>query len=163
MRNYFKKFLEKCILAERSPKKLTQAVCVGTWIAFSPFWGLHTLLIFLSSWLFRLNFTVVFATGYLVNNPWTMFPIFGLDYLFGYYLFDHGLNLQLIQYNPPFMGWFNQKIGPYITKFIGMPELSFWTFIIGGVLLATVVAILLYPILHPFFLRVTRAYHKDGE
>lgn len=161
MKNYVKKFIEKCILAERSPKKLTLAVCMGTWIAFSPFWGIHTVLIFLTSWLFRLNFTVVFSTGYLLNNPWTMFPIFGLNYLCGHYILDTYLGLNLIQYNPSFMGWFNEKVGPYITKYMGLHDLSFWTFIIGGVLSATIIAFLAYPLLHPFFKRAARVYHKD--
>lgn len=57
------------------PKRTAAAFAVGVFIAFTPTLGLHTVTIFLVAPLFRLNFLALLA-GALINNPWTMIPIY---------------------------------------------------------------------------------------
>jgi len=68
------------VLHARTPPKITAAsMAVGVGLAFSPFPGVHLLVAFIVSKLFRLN-PVVVVVGSLIHNPWTMLPIhlFGL-------------------------------------------------------------------------------------
>ena len=57
-----------------SPQRTALAFALGTFIAFSPAYGLHTAAVFLCTWAFRLNFVALMA-GNLLNNPWTFLPI----------------------------------------------------------------------------------------
>lgn len=59
-----------------SPQRTALAFAVGTFIAFSPTYGLHTLTALLCAWAFRLNLVAVLA-GAFINNPWTILPIIG--------------------------------------------------------------------------------------
>jgi len=54
-----------------SPHELAKAFAVGVFVAFTPFIGIHTLLVLMLAWAFRLN-KLVALTGTFVNNPWTI-------------------------------------------------------------------------------------------
>ena len=83
-----KKVFKNAFTSGWSVEKLTLSFCIGIYIAFSPFPGIHTVMMLVAKWLFRLNFTVLFiATS--INNPWTMIPFFSFDFFFGYW-FVHG-------------------------------------------------------------------------
>ncbi|TLY18401.1 MAG: DUF2062 domain-containing protein [Nitrospirae bacterium] len=59
-----------------SPQRTALAFALGTFIAFSPTYGLHTLTALFCAWAFRLNLVAVLA-GAFINNPWTILPIIG--------------------------------------------------------------------------------------
>jgi uncharacterized protein (DUF2062 family) len=80
------KFFKKCMGSETSAHKLALSFCLGAYIAFSPFLGLHTAMVFVLGWLSRLNIPIIMAATHVVNNPWTMVPIYSADYGIGYYL-----------------------------------------------------------------------------
>ncbi len=86
-----KAFLMDLALKDRSPAKLAAAFCMGVYIAFSPFPGFHTAMVFVLSWMCHLNVGVVFASSCVINNPWTMvrsiWPIMFLVMLVMLYLF----------------------------------------------------------------------------
>src|SRR5581483_10373754 len=65
---------------EHCSTKLALSFCVGVYIAFSPFIGLHTVMTFIFVWLFGLNLAATFTASWLINNPWTMIPIYSTDY-----------------------------------------------------------------------------------
>ena len=113
--NSFKEFLMRLILKERSTKKLTLAFCLGVYIAFSPFPGFHTAMVLVFSWLFGLNMAIVFASSCLVNNPWTMVPVYVADYVFGNWLCCRFLGTNMLDFNPlwmhPITAWICQKTG----------------------------------------------------
>ena len=89
----FKNFFEKLVLKERSPRILALSLCIGVYIAFCPFVGFHTVLVFALSWILSLNFSVTLASSVFVNNPWTMVPIYSVDYVFGDWIFKlFGIN-----------------------------------------------------------------------
>jgi hypothetical protein len=59
-----------------SPQRTALAFAVGTFIAFTPTYGLHTLTALFCAWAFRFNLFAVLA-GAFINNPWTILPIIG--------------------------------------------------------------------------------------
>jgi uncharacterized protein (DUF2062 family) len=58
-----------------SPERLALSLAIGVFVAFSPLFGLHTLLVILVAFLLRLNVPLAVA-GAFVNNPWTMVPMY---------------------------------------------------------------------------------------
>lgn len=154
-----KKFLQKIIRSESSPYKLALAVTLGTSTAVSPFWGIQTWILFPLSWALKISPAISITILYLINNPWTMLPIAAADYYVGNWFTKSVLGVDLIKYNPSWMGWVNNKIGFYLMKYLGISELSLWSFVIGGILLSIVVAAITYPIALMFFKRALRKRH----
>lgn len=69
--------MQKLVTLEDSPQRIALGFAVGVFLAFSPLLGLHTVLGLLIAFAFGLNRMAVLV-GVFVNNPWTLFPIYGL-------------------------------------------------------------------------------------
>jgi uncharacterized protein (DUF2062 family) len=160
MKKSFKSWTERLLLSERSPEKLAASFCLGTFIAITPTIPLQTPLIFLCCWLFRLNSVVAVAAAYIVNNPFTMIPIYVIDYAIGMWVMRI-LGIDLAQYNPSWVERFNTFISEYVDvkKYLGA-DLCFWCLIIGGFLFAALITIPLYPILTRTFRRLLHPKEK---
>lgn len=158
----FKKITD-FLLQGQSIEYITFSFCLGIFIACSPFLGFHTALIFALSWLLSTNVAVVFTTVYLINNPITMIPLLALDYIFGQWLFKSVLHIDLLPYNPSWMDWFNNKIGHYLSDYLHIKELSLWTHILGGTILALIVALLTYPIMKPIFKYIVKKHNENNN
>jgi uncharacterized protein (DUF2062 family) len=156
MAEFFKKYFRKWILVERSPQKLAIAFCWGVFVALAPCPGLHTPLLFIISWLLGLNSIMVLSVVYIINNPWTMLPIYAIDYLFGHWLFFVLGGLDLTPYDPAWMEWVNRKIGVYLSRYLGIQKLCLGYFLLGGTILATTIALMLYPFIYRLFIRLAR-------
>lgn len=139
------------IAKERCPHKLALSVCMGIYVAFCPFVGFHTLLVFLLSWLFALNTAVLFAVSVFINNPWTMIPVYGFGYIFGSRLFGL-LGIQSMSWNP---SWMN-SLNLFLQTKTGLPHLSLGAFLIGGNIVGVALALLVYPI-------IKRIIHKRNN
>ena len=142
-------YAKKAILMERTPKKLAYASSVGIFIAFSPFLGIHWLLTIILAWALSLNIAVIYAVAHLVNNPFTMIPVYVADYAAGKFIIGRILGIDLFPYNPSWMNWLNLKL-----SCLGIPNLSLWTFIIGGNILGLLLAFAAYPFLLHFYRRI---------
>jgi len=133
---------------ERCPRRLAFSVSLAVFIAFSPFVGFHTAMVFLFSWLFALNAAVLLAVSMLINNPWTMVPIYAADHVVGdgiFYLFGiNGMEL-----NP---GWVS-SLNTWISHYTGMEGISLWAFLVGGNLLSLLLAAMVYPLIRYVFMR----------
>ena len=152
-----KDFFKNLALKERSSHKLSLSLCVGIYIAFSPFPGFHTMMVFMLSWLMSLNFGIVLASSIAVNNPWTMVPVYGAGHVFGRWLCVSALGVgDMSTYNPTWVSSFND----WIAQYIGMPAVSLWAFIIGGNILGIALALIFYPIFFWFFSNVHREEEK---
>jgi hypothetical protein len=134
MKARIKQALNKLLTFEKTPGRLAASCCLGMNIALSPFLGIQTFLVFPFSWLLGLRWAGVMAITYTVNNPFTMIPIVVMNYAVGHWVFERFLGLSLSAYNPSFMAWINSKIGPCINTYLGITELSFLTYILGGLL-----------------------------
>lgn len=155
-----KGFFSSLLVKEPSPHKLAFAFSAGVYIAFSPFPGFHTAMVFLFAWLLGLNWFVVFAINTIVNNPWTMVPVYAADYLCGnsvcYAVFGHNF----MGYNPSWMNWLNSMIAQYL----GLSHVSLCSFLIGGNVLGLACALISYPVVRLIFSKTIppqRATHKN--
>ncbi len=123
-----------------TPKQLALSVAVGLYVAFSPFPLFHTVLMIGLKFLLRLNLPILFiATS--VNNPWTMVPLYTLDYAFGYWLVHHVL------------GW-TPLLTISLEKIFGSGSVCVWSFLIGGNILGLLAAGISYPIFRVIFGRI---------
>lgn len=165
MGGFFRKKIDKMLIDEPSPNRLALSCAIGTFLAFSPYLGIQTVLIFVLSWLMSLNTTVTFSVVYLINNPWTMIPIVILDYLVGAWVAGL-LNLDLLRYNPSWMQtfnhWIEKKAGTYLTQW-GIGELSFWAYFIGGHIVAVTLGLIAYPIARYWISRMMNSANLKNE
>jgi uncharacterized protein (DUF2062 family) len=123
-----------------TPQRLSRSWCVGLYIAFSPFPGLHTVMMFACKYLFDLHFPTLFiATS--INNPWTMAPFYYFDYECGYWIIHSLLGL-----NP---SWVIS-----LAKIFGTGKICIWSFFIGGNVLGICSAFIGYPITTYLFSRL---------
>jgi len=129
--------------AERSPRKLAFSCALGVFIAFSPFVGLHTAMVFMFSWFFALNTALLFAVSMLINNPWTMVPIYATNHVVGDQVF-YLCGIDGMQLNP---GWV-ATINHWIMQHTGISGISFWAFMIGGHLLGLLLSFVVYITVH---------------
>lgn len=147
-----KALLSRLAEKQNCPKKLSRSFCMGTYIAFSPFVGLHTVMIFALSWALGLECAAVFAAAWLINNPWTMLPIYALGYNTGEFILGTVCGLDTALYNPCWM----QPVTTRLGALLGLSNLSFWSFIVGGNILGLCIACLLYPVIKRFFEQLVR-------
>src|SRR3990167_4053598 len=140
-----KRYFIQLALQERCPSKFSLSVCAGVFIALSQFMGLHTVMIFLFVWAFRLNLPITFAVAYL-NNPWTLGPLLVSEYVIGKKIVMW-LGLTGRFQNPAWIASFNKLLSVYL----GFPEICFWTFIIGASVVTLVMSIILYPVVKYLF------------
>ncbi len=125
--------LTRLLHLKESPHRTALAFAIGTFIAFSPTYGLHTLSALFCAWAFRLNVVALMA-GTLINNPWTLVPILGATIWTGVQL--TGLP------DAPSADWadlslmaFYEQIKPYAAPFF-----------LGGFALSALGAVVSYPV-----------------
>jgi len=132
-----------------SPQQLTLSCCIGLYIAFSPFPGLHTIMMLAISYFFRLNLPVLFVVS-SINNPWTMFPLYSCDYAFGYWLVHSIFGIE--------PSW---QLS--LAKLFGSGKICLWSFLIGGNILAVSLSALSYPFVRKFFYGLSLAMQSSGQ
>ncbi len=132
-----KTIFHKALHSGSSPHTLALSCAMGSYIAFSPFPGAHTIMMFIAQWLLTLNFPLLFVVT-SINNPWTMLPFFSFDYAFGY--------------------WLVHKIGGFaptwhipLEKIFGSGSICIVSFLVGGNILGISSALLSYPIMLMIF------------
>jgi len=142
-----KELLKRLVLEERSPRILAISFCVGIYIAFSPFIGLHTVMVFIFSWLLGLNFATVFAASNFINNPWTMVPVYTSGHVFGDFLFSRVCGWPQGCSNPAWMA----RMSNWLSGYVDISGFSLWAFMIGGNLLGLIFALAMYPFMSRVF------------
>lgn len=95
-------------------------------------------MVVLCTWLFGLNFLALF-TGALVNNPWTIIPILGATYWTGALLLGRTDVPNFDWHDLSFSGIYEQVL-PYAAPFM-----------LGGLVLSVLGALLSYPAAYLFF------------
>lgn len=142
-----KKFKEVCLKAisggTENASSLALTMAWGLYIAFSPFPGLHSVMILSVKWWLGLNLPMLFIFA-SINNPWTMIPFYSLDYVFGYWLLHN------------FLG-FNNLWNISLDKIWGPSKICVWSFFVGGNVIGIVVAILSYPISKYVFSKIYKS------
>lgn len=145
---WLKRTFLRLLHKERCSRRLALSLCLGLYIAFSPFVGLHTLMVFIFAWIFALNSALLLAISCGINNPWTMLPIYATDHLVGDWLF-YWFGIDGSYFNPEWAHSLSQTVSYYT----GLQGISVASFVVGGNLLALAVSIVMYPIARYFFAR----------
>jgi uncharacterized protein (DUF2062 family) len=142
MKKYIRDRIKGIIKLDDSPHKLATAFALGVFIAFTPTIGLHTISCILFAWMFRLSKLVVFTSSMLVNNPWTIVPLYGSCLWFGMKITDGDRTIPDIAWNE-----LNFRNAYVILK----PYL--WPFVAGTLVAGVVAAIASYLLLYLAVLR----------
>lgn len=129
----FQSLLRQVLHLHESPQRTALAFAIGTGIAFCPFYGFHTILVGLFTWLFGLNFLALFA-GAMINNPWTIVPILGATYWVGAVLLGRSDSPTFDWHDLGFQAIYDQVI-PYAVPFL-----------VGGTVLSLIGAAVSYPL-----------------
>jgi len=66
-----------------SPGKIALSFAIGVFIAFSPLLGTHLIMVFMIILIFRVS-KVAILTGALINNPWTIVPMYTTGTFLGF-------------------------------------------------------------------------------
>ena len=154
---WIKHLLMRCFVYETSPSQLALAAAFSVYVSFSPFLGFHTLMVIGAGFIFRLNIPLMLLIGYGINNPFTMIPVYMSGYLVGYWVLHSFLYINIVQANP----WWMHSINSFLYYHLGMTDISFWAFMLGGNLLGVVLACLSYIVLLPLFVKLSKQrYHQ---
>lgn len=132
-------FGKKLLQAESCAKKVARSVCLGIFIAFSPFVGLHTIMAIAFCWLFSLNYPVTLSVQLAINNPFTMVPIYCCDYGFGK-LLSLWCHIDFAHHMPAAC---SALTGP-LCRLLGWPTDFVWTTFVGGNILSVFLALIMY-------------------
>jgi uncharacterized protein (DUF2062 family) len=146
------------ILERVSAPRMALATVFGIFIALSPFLGLQTPLGIVGALILRVPITYVIAVIYGINNPFiTMVPIILANYITGYFVFTYLIpSWDWVRHNPTWVAWLTNKIQPTVNRYLGLQDLYFWYFIIGGILFAGVLSIPWYPYFVKLFTRLKK-------
>jgi uncharacterized protein (DUF2062 family) len=132
VKRYVRDRLRELMKFDDPPHRLAIAFALGVFIAFSPWLGLHIVSAVALSWLFRLN-KVVVVTASLVNNPWTIVPMYVFCLWSGVRITGRDLAL-------PEIAWDRLGFGDLFT--VLRPFL--WPFIAGTLVVGAVAAVISY-------------------
>jgi hypothetical protein len=145
----FRARLRQVLHLQESPQRTALAFALGIFIGFSPAYGLHTAMVVVCAWLFRLNFLALF-TGALINNPWTIIPILGATYWTGALLLGRTETPTFDWHDMSFTGIYQQVL-PYAVPFL-----------LGGLVLSVLGALLSYPAAYLFIQKYRAAPAKPA-
>lgn len=132
-----------------SAEKLALSFCIGIYIAFSPFPGIHTIMMFIAKWMFKINFPLLFIST-SINNPWTIIPFYSLDYAFGHWFIHYVLGLNT--------GWYIS-----LPKIFGSGKICIWSFLIGGNILGLAIALISYPFIKIIVKKIIIKFNPKKE
>ena len=132
----FRRFWKEDIIkSQEPPHKKAAAIALGVFIGISPFWGLHTLLVFTLAAVFNLNKVIAFLFSNISIPPLIPVIVYA-SYQMGSLItgkgFDWDLNLQ--------------KLDSGKDIFMGL-----WQYIMGSFALAIVLAIILWIVFYFLF------------
>jgi len=136
MKRYIRERLHAIVKLSDPPHRLALAFALGIFIAFSPTIGLHMISCLAIGWLFRLN-TLVIITASLVNNPWTMVPLYGFCTWFGLKITGQHASVPRISWNELTLANSYEVLKPYL-----------WSYVAGTLILGSIAACISYFAFH---------------
>jgi uncharacterized protein (DUF2062 family) len=144
LRQAFKNLLN----IDEPPERTALAFAVGTFIAFSPLFGLHTILAALIAVVWRLNKVALFA-GVYVTNPWTMAPAIAASWAIGKW-FIATPPIELPQFT------LSALTGAAFWQQVAAQWQQLLPFAVGAIVLSIVCSLVSYPLM----LYVLRSYRR---
>ena len=136
------------ISPDESAHELALGTSVGVFVAFTPLFGLHTVIIIFVAFAFqrllRFNKALAIASCY-VNNPVTFAPILWASYRVGAWLVPSASGVIHVGSRPPELDWHGG-----IWSLPGLLYGIGWPMLIGCVVLGAAVAAAVYPVTYAF-------------
>ncbi|MFI5248223.1 MAG: DUF2062 domain-containing protein [Nitrospirales bacterium] len=145
----FRPLLKQVLHLQESPQRTALAFAIGVFIAFSPTYGLHTVMVLFFTWALGLNFLALMV-GAFINNPWTLVPILGATYWVGALLLGRSDSPSFDWHDVSF-GAIYEQVMPYAVPFF-----------LGGLVLSLVGAALAYPLAY-YFVAKHRQLHPPDQ
>ncbi|MGB8703857.1 MAG: DUF2062 domain-containing protein, partial [Gillisia sp.] len=132
----FKKFWKEDIIKSQEPAhKKAAAIALGVFVGMSPFWGLHTIIVFLLAAIFRVNKVIAFLFSNISIPPLIPFIIYA-SYQVGSLITGKGIAWQLRLED------FNSA-----SKILD----SAWQYFLGSIALAGIISFVLWIIFYFLF------------
>jgi hypothetical protein len=141
----FRPLLKQVFHLQESPQRTALAFAIGVFIAFSPTYGLHTVMVLFCSWALGLNLLALMV-GAFINNPWTLVPILGATYWVGALLLGRSDSPSFDWHDVSFSAIYEQVM-PYAVPFF-----------LGGLVLSVLGAVLAYPLAYYFVAKHRKAH-----
>jgi uncharacterized protein (DUF2062 family) len=129
---YLRERIKHIFKLNHSPGELALAFALGVFIAFSPTVGLHTVSCLVFAWMFRLSTFVVLSAA-LINNPWTIVPLYGFCLWFGMKITGSSATIPKIAWNELTFQNAYGTLAPYL-----------WPFFAGTIVVGLVAAAAAY-------------------
>ncbi|TVZ27930.1 glycosyltransferase involved in cell wall biosynthesis [Gillisia sp. Hel_I_86] len=132
----FRKFWKEDVLKSQEPAhKKAAAIALGIFVGISPFWGLHTLLVFVLAASFKLNKVIAFLFSNISIPPLIPIIIYA-SYQAGSVLTGHGFRWEL-----------------NLTDFDSTSKIveSLWQYILGSMALAAFISFILWIVFYFLF------------
>jgi uncharacterized protein (DUF2062 family) len=142
----FRSLLKQVLHLQESPQRTALAFAIGVFIGFSPAYGLHTVMVIVCAWAFRLNLLALMAGAFL-NNPWTVVPILGATYWVGALLLGRSEDSPSFDWHDVSFSAIYEQVMPYAVPFF-----------LGGCVLSLLGAAVAYPLAY-FFVAKYRLSH----
>lgn len=149
MKYYIRDRIKAILKLDEPPHKLALAFALGVFVAFTPTIGLHLVTCLLLAWAFRVSKFVV-ITASLINNPWTMVPLYGFCIWLGLRITGNGGAA-------PSIAWGDLSL----TNFYGVLRPYIWPFVAGTLVVGVFAAVLSYFLFYYIALRYKGRKH-DG-
>lgn len=141
---------------ELTPKQVAWSFAIGLHICFSPFLGLHTVLVVGLCFAFKtLHRPLVFMAA-LLNNPWTMVPIATLSAYAGNLLMGRGLTIDLSGVDWTRIGFSSFATQAGFEAMVAMLRPILVPYLLGGIVLS----LLAVPFGYVLALKLTRRLRK---
>ena len=141
----FRSLLKQVLHLQESPQRTALAFAIGVFIGFSPAYGLHTVIVFICAWAWRLNVLALMAGAFL-NNPWTLVPILGATYWVGALVLGRS-DSPTFDWNDVSFSAIYEQVMPYAIPFV-----------LGGFILSVLGAALAYPLAYYFVAKYRQSH-----
>lgn len=140
---WIKKIKDSLFNHDNSPEAKAFSVALGVFIAFSPFMGFHILMAIGACALFSKLDKVLVVGFTLVNNWWTLVPIYGTGLWLGEIIVkSEHFDIRTVKWEMFKLRYIiNGETFVYITNYL---KPMIWPFFVGSMVLAVIATILSY-------------------
>jgi len=132
MRRKLRGLVKTVLHMKGEPKEIALAFSLGVFVAFFPIFGTHTIMAVGGAWLLGVSPAVTLA-GTLINNPWTIAPLYGSSLYVGMVIMGRSMGGLDIDWSD-----LNFDTGLELVKTLFLP------FSVGCILLGIIAAVISY-------------------
>ena len=139
------------------PEQTAFAFSMGVFIGFTPTIGLHLVTAVIVAWFLRLNMAAL-VTGSLINNPWTIAPIYSACLWVGLLVVGGDEPLPAIEWNLSATNFFES-----LAALVAQLKPFILPFVVGTLIMGTLAACASYPLFYRIARRRAMKKKHGGE